>query len=226
MRIILASASPRRRELLGKLFDEFEVVPAEGGERYGPGTPGHIVMELALAKAQEVRGKCAVKHAVRAEGPAPADGGMVSGGNKPEDILVIGSDTVVAIENTVLGKPADEDDAAAMLRRLSGRTHQVYTGVAVLGSLGGDQIREIFFEKTDVTFAELDEREIAEYVATGEPMDKAGSYGIQGLGGRFVTRIEGDYTNVVGFPVGRVYQCLKRLLLFTAQECPFTGHSV
>lgn len=214
MRIVLASASPRRRELLGRLFDEFEVVPAEGEERYESGIPGQIVKELALAKAQEVWSKCAVKHETREESPAPADGGMVSGDKKPEDILVIGSDTVVALGNTVLGKPADAGDAAAALRMLSGRTHQVYTGVAVLGDLGGSRVREIFYEKTDVTFAGLDEREIEEYVATGEPMDKAGSYGIQGAAGRFVTRIEGDYHNVVGFPLAKVYQCLKRLGCF------------
>ncbi len=130
----------------------------------------------------------------------------------PEDALVIGADTVVALDDVILGKPRDAEDAAAMLRALSGRTHQVYTGVCVIGK---DGAADVFTECTDVTFQTLSEEEIAAYVASGEPMDKAGAYGIQGPFCRHVESIRGDYCNVVGLPVAHLYRVLRARL---AQE--------
>ena len=125
---------------------------------------------------------------------------------------MIGSDTVVSLNGEILGKPSDEEAAFAMLSRLSGQTHQVYTGVAVLAGKKQEEERLIFFEKTDVEFYPVSEEEIRSYIASGEPMDKAGAYGIQGRGGRFVKRICGDYNTVVGLPVSRLYQELKHMV--------------
>ena len=171
--IVLASQSPRRQELLGFLFPRFTVRVSEADETLPEGiAPDEAVRTLALRKAR----------AVAPEAPGA---------------LVIGADTVVAIDGLILGKPRDAADAAGMLRRLSGRTHQVYTGVALLG--GGRE--ECFHECTGVTFAPLTDGEIAWYLSTGEPFDKAGSYGIQGYGARFIERISGDYFTVMGLPL-------------------------
>jgi len=182
--LILASRSPRRREILHMLGYDFSVI-ASGAEESADFSHGidDAVMNIALTKAAEI----ARSH--------------------PEDI-VLGADTVVALDGRVLGKPADADDAADMLRLLSGKTHTVYTGVAILGS--GHQC--VFCEKTQVTFYPLDDKEIAAYVATGEPMDKAGSYGIQGLGAVLVRRIEGDFFTVMGLPAARVCRALKAFI--------------
>ena len=174
-KIILASASPRRRELLAQAGFEFEVVTSDVDEVIDPSlTPEKLVMSLARQKAQAVA----------------AD---YSG------CAVIGVDTVVVLDSRVLGKPTDEADAVRMLESLSGRTHEVYTGVCI--AFGGET--HSFFECTRVKFCELDGEQIKAYVATGEPMDKAGAYGIQGKGCVLVEGIEGDYFNVVGFPVSR-----------------------
>lgn len=186
-RIILASASPRRKELLKGLGLTFEIIPAVGEEKQIDGTPEEIVKALAFHKAREV-----FEH---------EDAG--------EDLTVIGSDTIVVHNGKILGKPKDADDARTMLSSLSGQTHQVYTGVAILSGKAGRYHEIIFAEKTDVEFYPLDEEEINWYIATGEPMDKAGAYGIQGKGGRFVRRINGDYNTVVGLPQSRIYQELK-----------------
>lgn len=184
--IILASASPRRRELLHQLGLTFEIRPARGDESVPEGlTPDQIVQTLAYAKAYEIR-------------------------QQTEDMasyLIIGADTIVVHEGRVLGKPLNRKDAEDMLHELSGATHQVYTGVALISSEW--EVR--FSEKTDVTFYPMSDDEIHEYVMSGEPMDKAGAYGIQGLGGRFVKEIHGDYNNVVGLPIARLYQVLKEL---------------
>jgi septum formation protein len=147
------------------------------------------VQELAYEKAKEVFGR-------------------LSG---EEGLLVIGSDTVVSLDGEILGKPSDEEEAFSMLSRLSGRTHQVYTGVAVLAGTERIEQQIVFFEKTDVDFYPVSEEEIRSYIASGEPMDKAGAYGIQGRGGRFVRRIRGDYNTVVGLPAARLYQELKTI---------------
>ena len=186
MKLILASASPRRRELLEMLHVEnLEIHPAKGEEKPHPElTPDALVKELASCKAAEVAAAWA----------------------SPEDI-VIGADTVVVLDGRVLGKPRDEADAAAMLRALSGRTHTVYTGVAV--ERGGE--RRLHAERTDVRFRALTDAEIAAYIATGEPMDKAGAYGAQGYASLFVEHLDGDFFNVMGLPLCALGKLLKEL---------------
>ena len=179
--LILASASPRRRELLSLAGVDFTVKVADVEERIPENaSPDEVVKALAMQKAQ----------AVARDNP---------------DSIVIGSDTVVALGNTILGKPRDEENAVEMLTALSGRGHTVYTGVAIIC---GEKISS-FCEATQVVFHTLDEKEIRDYVATKEPMDKAGAYGIQGKGCVLVEKIVGDYFNVVGLPVSRVYRELK-----------------
>lgn len=183
-KIILASASPRRRELLAQAGFEFEVITSDVDEVVDPAlTPDMLVMSLAKQKAQAV----AVNR---------------------ESFVVIGSDTVVVLDGKVLGKPKDEADAERMLESLSGRTHEVYTGVCI--AYGGET--HSFFECTRVKFCELDRAQIEAYVATKEPMDKAGAYGIQGKGCVLVEGIEGDYFNVVGFPVSRFCREYKNII--------------
>ena len=179
MALILASKSPRRRELLAQMgLTDFEIHPALGEELTQPDlTPPELVQALALHKAQEVA-------------QTFAQSGDV----------VIGADTVVVLDGQVLGKPHDEAHALAMLTALSGREHHVYTGVAVLQD--GRALVQV--EDTAVWFRNASEGELRRYIATGEPMDKAGAYGIQGRGGLLVSRIQGDYTNVVGLPIVRL----------------------
>lgn len=182
-RLILASSSPRRREILKFLRTSFEIMSSNVDESVDCNLPPEdIVMILAKRKAQTI----AEKH---------------------RDAFVIGADTIVVYQNCVLGKPADRDDAKQMLSSLSGKKHSVYTGVCILH--GND--KEIFYEKTDVTFWDLSEEEIDRYIRTGEPFDKAGSYGIQGYGATLVKSINGDYFSVVGLPVAKIYQILKKM---------------
>ena len=182
MELILASQSPRRRQLLGQIgLDHFIVRPARGEEIMDPAlSPAQLVEELSRQKAREV-----------------------AGASDPGD-LVIAADTVVAIDGRVLGKPADEADAERMLRMLSGRRHQVIGGVALL--CGNEEV--LFHCVSEVRFFPLREEEIAAYIRSGEPMDKAGAYGIQGLGRLFVESICGDYFNIVGLPVSRLMRAL------------------
>ncbi len=185
--IILASASPRRFELLTQLGLTFEVEPAEGEEQVNDGLPPELIVKrLAYAKADEIR----KKHE-----------------KTDKSYLIIGADTIVVKDGHILGKPKDSEDAFSMLMSLSGTTHQVYTGVALISSEWEAQ----FSEKTDVTFYPMTKKEITDYINTGEPMDKAGAYGIQGLGGRFVKEIHGDYNNVVGLPIARLYHVIKEI---------------
>jgi septum formation protein len=182
MGLILASASPRRSELLRKARIVFRVEPAHVPEERADGeNPAEYTRRLARDKA----GTLAARY--------------------PND-FVLGADTTVVCDAHVLEKPADEEDAARMLRLLSGRGHEVITGVC----LRGPQLEIVEHETTHVEVARLTEEEIAEYVHTGEPMDKAGAYGIQGMFSRWVTGIEGDYLNVVGLPIARVYGMLRR----------------
>lgn len=179
--IILASASPRRKELLSTAGLEFTVRVADVEEVIDENaTPDEVVMSLALQKAQAV---------------AQAD----------PTATVIGADTVVVLDGEILGKPENEQNAIEMLTALSGRSHTVYTGVAIIN---GEKIKN-FCEATQVEFFPLTEDEIRSYVATGEPMDKAGAYGIQGKGCVLVRKIDGDYFNVVGLPVSRVCRELR-----------------
>ena len=184
MKIILASQSPRRKELLERMgIRDFETISPNVDESAFHGLPPEeLVRRLSAEKAAAVAGKAG------------------------EDAIVIAADTVVALAGAVLGKPADELDAFKMLSALSGVRHQVYTGVTVCR--GGE--KQTAHEVTDVTFRELSEREIEDYIATGEPMDKAGAYGIQGYGALLIQGISGDYYNVMGLPVCRLSGMLAR----------------
>ncbi|MBM6675207.1 septum formation protein Maf [Olsenella uli] len=192
--MILASQSPRRRELLADAGFELEVVPAHIDESPRTGeTPVELVGRLAAEKAEAVRA---------ALDRAPADG------------LLVAADTIVWVGDAALGKPADAADAARMLRALSGRTHHVSTGVCALALEpdGRERAARRFVETTAVTFWELTDAQIEAYVACGEPLDKAGAYGIQGAGRLLVRGIDGDYSNVVGLPVARLVRELGRLV--------------
>lgn len=190
MRIILASASPRRRELLTQIGVDFEVIVSDVEEKVTADLPHEVVMELSAQKAESVMKD-------------------LSSRKDAEQTIVIGADTVVSCGGEILGKPKDAEDAGRMLRMLSGREHEVYTGVSFVYS--GCEKPHTFYECTKVKFAPMTEREIEEYIATKDPMDKAGAYGIQGFCARYIEGIEGDYNNVVGLPVCRVYQELKKL---------------
>jgi septum formation protein len=180
LRVILASASPRRRDLLNMIGVRHETVPADLDETYLPGEPPRVHAErLAREKGA----------AVAARYP---------------NALLISADTIVVIDEQVLGKPRDRSDAARMLRQLSGRTHTVFTAVAVARS----GRMESAVETVAVTFRHLSEDEIAAYIATGEPMDKAGAYGIQGFGATIVERIDGDFFAVMGLALGRMVQLM------------------
>ena len=185
MRLILASRSPRRQELLRQAGFAFEVRPSRIEEVV---RPGESAEDFACRAAQE--------KALEVAAPSPPD------------TLVLGADTVVAVNGELLGKPRDAEDARRMLRLLSGGTHRVITGVCVVRA--PREIKALRYETTSVTFRHLDEEEIQNYLASGEPFDKAGAYGIQGLASKFVTRVEGCYFNVVGLPVALVYEILKQ----------------
>ena len=180
-KLILASASPRRREILEQLGLAFEVCPACGEEKITTEDPEEAVRELALQKARETAGR------------------------HGEPALVIGADTVVAYQGKILGKPADEEDAFRMLRLLSGSVHIVYTGVAVIDTESG-KILAHFVEGTQVSMYPMTEKWISSCIHTGEPMDKAGDYAIQGGCMPFIREIRVDYMNVVGFPAARFCQ--------------------
>ena len=182
-KLVLASASPRRQELIQLLGLRAEIHPSGIAEDVTEADPSLLVQKLAFRKAEDVAKQY------------------------PKDYLVVGADTVVFFENRILGKPKNEEDAYRMLSALSGRTHQVYTGV----SLHFQGKKMGFYEKTEVQFARLTKREIWDYIESKEPMDKAGAYGIQGRFAPFVKGIAGDYYNVMGLPLARLYQALKFL---------------
>jgi septum formation protein len=187
MKLVLASSSPRRRELLQRAGFEFEVRPSGAEEVRRSGESGE---DLARRAAR-----------VKSLGVAVFS---------PPESLVLGADTVVVINGLILGKPSGPDDAVRMLRILSGATHRVVTGVCLVRPPG--EILAVAHETTMVKFRHLEEDEIRDYVGSGEPLDKAGAYGIQGLASRFVTRIEGCYFNVVGLPIPLLYDLLKTFL--------------
>lgn len=209
VRLVLASASPRRRELLSQIGLEFTVMPSTKEENAKTTEAGALVQELSRQKAVDIW-----KQLSGGQGQNPdADQEQISeetqepnlNGKQQPELLVVGADTVVCCEGKILGKPHSREAAAEMLTALQGRSHEVYTGV----TLYSQSETVTFFECTQVEFYPMTEVEISEYIDSKEPMDKAGAYGIQGLGARFVKGIRGDYNNVVGLPVGRLYQELK-----------------
>ena len=182
--LILASMSPRRREILALAGFEFTVHPADIDESVPDGTPADsAVMMTAQKKAEAVLPYAS------------------------EEDVILAADTVVCLDGVIIGKPATTDEAVKTLRTLSDRTHTVYTGYCLLK--GGKRISGV--EATNVTFHELDGNEIADYVASGEPMDKAGAYGLQGRGCTFAKRIDGEYFNVIGLPICTIHNCLKNI---------------
>ena len=190
--VILASASPRRRELLAQIGITYTVMPSDAEEKGESGVPEEMVKELSGHKARDIFNKLSRK--------------------EQSEALVIGADTVVSLDGQIMGKPRDKETAICMLAALQGRTHQVYTGVTLLWQQEETgEVQEVsFFEKTEVTMFPMSEAEIREYTDTGEPMDKAGAYGIQGKCAAFIKGISGDYNNVVGLPIGRLYQEIKK----------------
>ena len=186
-KIILASASPRRRELLEQGGIPFTVIPSQAEEKITTEQPGQAVEELSYLKCSDIYEKSL------------------------GDVLVIGADTVVASEGKILGKPSSQKDAVKMLQSLQGREHEVYTGVTIMAREGNENRKKTFHEKTKVVFYPMSDEEIRSYENTGEPMDKAGAYGIQGKSAVFIKEISGDYNNVVGLPLARLYQELKNM---------------
>ena len=194
--IILGSASPRRRELLAQIGAEFEVRVSNKEEIYHSTVPEEIVKELALMKAENVAEELAEENSAGAV----------------KSTVVIGADTIVVLDGKILGKPADEADAVRMLNSLQGRRHDVYTGVAVLDyDENGEKHVYNYSVGTAVHVNGMTDEEIRAYVKTKDPLDKAGAYGIQGRFAAHIDRIEGDYYNVVGLPVSRVYRTLREL---------------
>ena len=186
-KLILASASPRRKELLEQVGAEFEIIPAKGEEVIASRSPKQTVIALAQQKVQEV---------------------AASVSDVPS--VILGADTVVAYKGEILGKPRDAADAKRMLRLLSGKTHSVFTGVALVINNGYGMVYSDFYEETKVTMYAIKKHQIEAYVRSGEPKDKAGAYGIQGKAAVYVKEIQGDYNNVVGLPVARVFQELEK----------------
>lgn len=184
MRVILASASPRRKELLGQICEEFVCIPSEKEEKITKTLPEEVVCELSYQKAADIEEQV----------------------EKEEDMLIIGSDTVVAYDNTIMGKPLDEADAYKMLSALQNNTHRVCTGVTLIMYKEGQRSVRTFYEAAEVSMYPMSEAQIKAYIATGEPMDKAGAYAIQGKCAVYIKSLSGEYNTVVGFPIARIYQ--------------------
>lgn len=184
-RVVLASASPRRKELLEQVGIHFDIIVSDVEEVITKTHPDEVVCELSQQKAEAVFGKL----------------------ERKDNVLVIGADTVVSIDGKILGKPKNSADAEKMLRLLAGREHSVYTGV----TLRSDGVQHTFAEETKVNVYSMSDRDISRYIATKEPFDKAGAYGIQGLFAAYVQGIIGDYNNVVGLPIGRICEELRRM---------------
>ena len=196
MKIILASQSPRRREILKRIGVNFEVMPSQKEEVVTSTIPYEVVKELSSQKADDIKNK------------------YFEINNKSlEDVIIIGADTIVSFEDKILGKPKDKKDAYNMLKLISGNVHQVYTGVSVIYIKANEELdkaKEIsFYEETNVYVKALTDKDILEYIETGEPMDKAGSYAIQGIFGKYIDKYHGDYDNVVGLPANRLVKELK-----------------
>lgn len=187
--IILASASPRRAELLTQAGFTFTIIPSTVKETITETSPDKIVEDLAFQKADNVYRQ-------------------IKNDYIGKDFCVIGADTIVYYDHEILGKPGDEQEAFDMLKLLSNRTHQVFTGIAILFKTNGEKHTHLLYERTDVTFYPISDYELKEYIATGDCMDKAGAYGIQGSFAVHIKEIHGDYNNVVGLPIAKLYQTL------------------
>ena len=187
IKYILASASPRRKELLVQAGLEFEILTSDAEEVITKEIPSEVVVELATVKAENVYDK------------------IKESSNDTDTLVVIGDDTVVVYKDEILGKPEDENDAYNMLSMLAGRTHQVYTGVCLMIKEHGVVRKKAFYESTDVTFYPVSRQDLKRYVSSKDPLDKAGAYGIQGPFAIHVKGISGDYNNVVGLPIARLY---------------------
>lgn len=197
MKIILASGSPRRKEILKRLGYEFEIIKAENDEITDKTKPYDVVQDLSYKKALEVKDKVLNKIAL---GELDSD----------DKYCIVAADTIVAYDDIILGKPSDRDEAFHMINMLLGHKHQVYTGVSIINLEDG--LETVFYDKTDVYVKNMSEKEIKEYVATGECDDKAGSYAIQGLFSEYIEKYEGDYDNVVGLPATKVDGILKKMM--------------
>ena len=190
-RVILASGSPRRKELMKMITDSFEVHVSDCEEIITSDVPSEVTKELAKQKAEAV-----FKEILQ----------------KEKEFLVIGADTVVSLQGKIYGKPKDREDAFAMLSSLQGRTHEVTTGVALLTVIAGEITQcDVFSETTEVEVAPMTAKEIEVYIETGDCHDKAGAYGIQGVFSKHIAGIKGDYFNVVGFPIHRIYEVFKKI---------------
>lgn len=192
MKIVLASKSPRRKELLAQIGIEYDCIVSEKEEIISSTIPKEVVISLSLQKAEDVYELLLEKKDYFIE-----------------DTIIIGADTVVACDDLIMGKPSDENNAKEMLSMLSGKQHSVWTGVTIISISGDNKTVETFAEETKVYMYNISEKEIREYVDSGESMDKAGAYAIQGISAKFIEKIDGDYNNVVGLPVARIYQKIK-----------------
>lgn len=186
-RIILASASPRRRELLAQMGLSFEVMPSTKEEKMIEAEASKVVESLSAQKAEDIAQQ-------------------ING-----DATIIGSDTIVVCDGKIMGKPHSKEEAFSMISRLQGRKHQVYTGVTVIDRINGKEAKKTFAAQADVSVYPMTDAEIEAYIAKGESMDKAGAYGIQGAFGMFVKEIKGEYTTILGLPIAALYQTLKEL---------------
>ena len=189
IRYILASASPRRREILSSMGIEYEVQSADVEEKTEKNEPEEMVMELSGLKASAVADL--------------QDGGA--------DCIVIGADTLVWHEGRALGKPADEAKAFEMIKSLAGKSHSVYTGVTLIAMCAGVRYKDVFYDRSLVRVRKMSDEEIREYIASGEPMDKAGAYAIQGIFSKYIDGFEGSYDNVVGLPSEKLYEHLEKI---------------
>ena len=193
--VILASGSPRRKELLTQAGIAFEVITSDADETPTKTVPAEIVMELSKRKGEDVYER------LEREGRI----------DKTGETLIISADTLVFFKDERLGKPKDKDDAFRMIKELSGDVHDVITGVTLTYVNQGQKKQVRFFEKTEVSVYDLNDEEIEAYIVTGEPMDKAGAYAIQGFFGKYIKGINGEYANVVGLPIARLYHEIKKL---------------
>lgn len=193
MRYVLASGSPRRKELLKQVVPEFEIIPAVSEEKTKCSEPCDIVKELSFQKASEIFHKILT--------------------DKSEVSIVIGADTIVSFNHRVLGKPKDRDEAVSMIKMLQGNSHEVYTGVTIFFQKDGENFSHTFYEETKVEVEPMTDAEIQAYVNTGESDDKAGAYAVQGRFAIFIKGLVGDYYNVVGLPIARLYKEMKELNL-------------